>query len=166
MSAYSLGVIEVTVQLVHWIVAAAHVLAGAAWFGAMLYSLMVLHPRARSFFRSPGQFEEFIAYLAAGARWKVLGGAAFIALTGVGLLLLPAAGETSTAWYACIAAKVVLFVLAVGLFCFASWKLWPDRVFASPVEIPKYQRRFRIIAFTLLILVGVSTALGVLSSHL
>jgi hypothetical protein len=150
----------------NWIVAAAHVLAGAAWFGAMLYSLTVLHPRARSFFGSPRQFEEFIVYLAAGARWKVLGGAAFIALTGLGLLLLPAARTASTAWSACIAAKVFLFVLAVGLFCFASWKLWPARILASPADVPEYQRRFRLVAFTLLVLVALSTALGVLSSRL
>ena len=54
-------------QLARWIIAAAHVLAGGAWFGAMLYSLMVLHPRARSFFSSSRQFEEFIAHVAAGA---------------------------------------------------------------------------------------------------
>ena len=48
-------------QLARWIVVTAHVLVGGAWFGAMLYSLVVLHPRAQSFFRSSKQFEEFIA---------------------------------------------------------------------------------------------------------
>src|SRR6185295_15875145 len=105
-------------QLARWILAAAHVLAGAAWFGAMLYSLMVLHPRVRSFFSSTRQFEEFITHIAAGARWKVLGGAAFIALTGVGLLFLPGAEHTSTGRNACVIAKSFLFIIAISLFCF------------------------------------------------
>jgi len=153
-------------QLARWILAAAHVLAGAAWFGAMLYSLAVLHPRARSFFRSPRQFEEFIAYLAAGARWKVLGSAAFIVVTGLGLLLLQVAGPPSPGKWACLVTKSILLVVAVSLFCFVSWVLWPARVLASAEEIPKFQRRFRIIAVTLLALVGASIVLGVVSSHL
>ena|ERR1022692_4476099 len=153
-------------QLARWIIAAAHVLAGGAWFGAMLYSLMVLHPRARSFFSSSRQFEEFIAHVAAGARWMVLSGAAFIALTGIGLLLLPGAEHTSTGRNACVIAKTVFFVIAVGLFCFTSWRLWPARTLASVEEIPKFQQSFRRIAVTLLVLMGLSMVLGVLSSHL
>jgi putative copper export protein len=155
-----------TLQLARWIIAAAHVLAGSAWFGAMLYSLMVLHPRARSFFSNPRQFEEFMAHIAAGSRWKVLGGAAFIALTGIGLLLLPRANHTSTGSDICVIVKTALFVIAVGLFCFTSWRLWPARTLASVEEMPKFQQRFRRIAVTLLVLVGVSMLLGVLSSHL
>jgi len=153
-------------QLARLILAAAHVLAGSAWFGAMLYSLMVLHPRARSFFRGPRQFEEFIAYIAAGARWKVLGGAAFIALTGVGLLVLRGPEYVSGGRNACVIGKTVLFLIAVGLFCFTSWRLWPARVMASAEEVPGFQRTFRLVAVTLLVLVGACMALGVLSSHL
>ena len=153
-------------QLARWILAAAHVLAGAAWFGAMLYSLAVLHPRARSFFGSSRQFEEFIAYLAAGARWKVLGSAAFIVVTGLGLLLLQVAGPPAPGTGVCLVTKSILLVVAVSLFCFVSWVLWPARVLASAEEIPKFQRRFRIIAVTLLALVGASIVLGVVSSHL
>ena len=155
-----------TMQLIRWIIAAAHVLAGGAWFGAMLYSLVVVHPRARSFFSSSRQFEEFIAHLAAGARWKVLSGAAFIALTGIGLLLLPGAEDASNGKKACVIAKTALFAIAVSLFCFASWRLWPARTLASVEEIPKFQQSFRRIAVTLLVLVAVSMVLGVLSSHL
>jgi putative copper export protein len=153
-------------QLVRWILIAAHVLAGAAWFGAMLYSLLVLHPRARSFFGSTSKFEEFITYLAAGARWKVLGGAAFIAFTGVCLLLLPSRENTSPAFYACVIAKAALFIVAVGLFCFTSWVLWPARTLASTEENPKFHKTFRVIAITLIILLGISMVVGVVSSHL
>jgi hypothetical protein len=153
-------------QLARWIIAAAHVLAGGAWFGAMFYSLIVLHPRARSFFRSTGQLEGFIAHIAAGARWKVLSGAAFIAVTGIGLVLLPGAEQASTGRNACVIAKTAMFVIAVSLFCFTSWRLWPARVLASGEEIPRFQQNFRRIAVTLLVLVGTSMVLGVLSSHL
>lgn len=152
-------------ELARWIIAAAHTLAGAAWFGAMVYSLMVLHPRARSFFSSSRQFEEFIAHIAAGARWKVLSGAGFIALTGIGLLLLPGSDHPSTGRNYCVIAKAALFVIVVSLFCFASWRLWPARILASDEEVPKFQRSFRRIAVTLIMLVGASMVLGVLSSH-
>jgi hypothetical protein len=153
-------------ELVRWILASAHVLAGGAWFGAMLYGLMVLHPRARSFFGSPLQFEQFIVHISAGARWKVLSGAAFVALTGIGLLLLPGDKDASTGRKACVIAKTALFVVAVCLFCFVSWRLWPARTLASLEEIPKFQQSFRRIAVTLLLLIGLSMALGVLSSQL
>ena len=152
-------------KLAHWVLATAHVLAGASWFGAMFYSLTVLHPRARSFFTGARQFEEFIAHIAAGARWKVLGGAVFIAITGLGLVLLP--GEhMSPGQRGCLVAKAILFVVAVSLFSYTSWVLWPARVLASLEEVPKFQRRFRIIGRTLLALVGASIVLGVLSPRL
>jgi hypothetical protein len=154
------------VQLARLILASAHVLAGSAWFGAMFYSLMVLHPRARAFFRGPREFEEFVAYIAAGARWKVLGGAAFIAATGVGLLVLRGPEQVSGGRNACLAGKVLLFVIAVGVFCFTSWRLWPARVMASTEEIPKFQRAFGWVAMTLLILVGASMVLGVIGKTL
>ena len=153
-------------QLVHWILLAAHVLAGAAWFGAMLYSLTVLHPRARAYFGNARQFEDFIAFTAARIRWKVLGGAGFIAFTGLGLLLCPATGQPPPGKSLCLLVKSILFVAAVGLFCFTSWVLWPARTLASTEEIPGFQRKFRIIAVTLLALVGASMVLGVLSPHL
>jgi len=154
------------IEIARWILAATHVLAGAAWFGAMVYSLMVLHPRARAFFRSPAEFEEFICWLAAGARWKVLGGCAVIALTGFGLLLLPTERPASAAWRSCIVGKSLLWTFAVGLFCFASWILWPARVLAAPADAPTFQRRFRWIAILLLAAVAANTILGVVSVHL
>lgn len=147
------------------ILAAAHVLAGAAWLGAMFYSLVVLHPRARRFFESPRRFEDFITYLAAGARWKVLGGAIFIALTGAGLLLGRTTELTHLKWI-CLVAKIILFTVAVSVFCFTSWVLWPARSLASTEEIPKFQRKFKIVAVTLIGLVAASMVLGVISAHL
>src|SRR6516225_10182553 len=73
-------------SLTYTALVAIHVLAASAWFGAMFYSLFVLHPRARAFFDSPSKFEEFITFIAAGARWKVLSGCLVIGATGLALL--------------------------------------------------------------------------------
>jgi hypothetical protein len=153
-------------HLTHALIAAAHVLAGAAWFGAMFYSLAVLHPRARSFFGGARQFEDFITHLAAGARWKVLGGAAFIALTGIGVALAGDMGTWSRGKWICLVAKAILFVVAVSVFCHASWVLWPARTLASDAEVSRFQGRFRMVALTLLILVGLSMVIGVVSAQL
>ena len=153
-------------DVIHGILAVAHVLAGAAWFGAMFYSYAVLHPRARSFFRNPQQFEDFITHIAAGARWKVLGGAAFILVTGLSLMLYPVDGALSHWKLGLRITKAILFVVAVGLFCFTSWVLWPARVMATAQELPKFHQRFRIIALALLVLIGGSLAIGAISSHL
>jgi hypothetical protein len=153
-------------QFVYWILLSIHVLASAAWFGAMLYSLAVLHPRAKSFFGDARRFEELIACLAAGARWKVLGGCICIAATGAALMFLHSRGQDSTIWNVCNAIKIIFLSAATGIFCFASWRLWPARIMCSPEEIPGFQRRFRIVGTALLILVGTSIVLGVVSSHL
>jgi uncharacterized membrane protein len=153
-------------QFFYWTLLSIHVLASAAWFGAMFYSLVVLHPRTRSFFGDARQFEEFIAQIAAGARWKVLGGCLLIALTGMALMFFPSEAHRSTTWQICIALKTIFLLTAVGIFCFASWKLWPARIMCSPEEIPKFQRQFRIVAVTLLALIGMAIVLGVVSSHL
>jgi putative copper export protein len=165
-SPWSLAPHHIIVELLRWILAATHVLAGAAWFGAMLYSLTIVHPRARSFLGNPRQFEDFIAHLAAGARWKVLGGAALIGVTGLGLLLCSATGQWSSGKSLLLLVKAILFVAAVSVFCFTSWILWPARTLASTEEIPNFQRKFRIVAVVLLVLVGASMVLGVIRSHL
>jgi uncharacterized membrane protein len=139
----------------------AHVLAAAAWFGAMFYSLAVLHPRARAFFPSPAQFEAFMTFVAAGARWKVLSGCAVIAVTG--LILSRMHGGVSPAWQACMVAKAVVLTIAVALFAYASWIAWPVRLLSAPSEIPAAQRRFRLIALSLLALVSLCFVLSALA---
>jgi hypothetical protein len=150
-------------ETLRWILVSAHVLAGAAWFGAMFYSLTLVHPRARSFFGEARKLEEFITYLAAGARWKVLSGAGLIAVTGLALWCWPSpAKPVSATASACVWMKLVLFVLALGLFCVTSWVWWPARLMAGADEVPRFQRRFRLVGLTLLTLVGLSFALALL----
>lgn len=141
----------------------AHVLAAAAWFGAMFYSFSVLHPRAKVYFRDVGRFEDFIAFIAAGARYKVLGGAAFIAVSGIVLLLYRE--DAATLWWLIMAGKTVLLSIALFIFAYASWWLWPERLFASAEEIPGLQRKFATVAVSLIVIVTLCFALSVLAAH-
>lgn len=127
----------------------------------MVYSLLVLHPRARAYFKSPAQFETFITFLAAGARWKVLAGCAVVGGSGGALLLLRHGAPTT--WQSYMFAKAALFLIALGIFAYASWFAWPARVMASPSEAPVFQRRFRVIAISLVALVGLSFLLSALA---
>lgn len=139
-----------------------HALAGAAWLGAMVYSLFVLHPRAHAYFAGDAEFEAFIATMSHGARWKVLLALGVIALTGVLLVVARWPQPLPPRWLVLIAAKVVLLAAAVGLFVYTSWRLWPARVLAAPAEIPRYQRAFRLVAQTMIALAVLSTTLGIL----
>src|SRR5262249_40953788 len=91
------------------LLAVVHVLAGAAWFGAMFYSLFVLHPRGRAFFERPSDFEEFITFVSHGARYAVLGALGVLALTGAGLILVRMPSGPSSGWALLAGMKAVLF---------------------------------------------------------
>jgi putative copper export protein len=149
--------------LTYAILVAIHILAASAWFGAMCYSLAVLHPRARAFFGNLSQFESFITFLAAGARWKVLSGCFVIATTGLALLWMHRGA--SAAWQTSMLAKGVLFITAVGIFAYASWFAWPARALAAPSEIPAFQKRFRLIAICLITLVTLCFLISVLAHY-
>ena len=138
-----------------------HVLLSAAWLGAMVYSLGVLHPRAKRYFAGrDDEFEGLIATLAQGARWKVLGLVAAIGATGLGLLVTAPRPVDGL-----LLAKVAAYTLAVGVFGYASWWLWPRRIFAVGDEVRWHQRRFRVVATVLVALVAVATALAAVRAH-
>lgn len=146
--------------------AAAHAVVAAIWLGAMTYSLAVVQPRAA---RLLGQkrYEELATALAAGARWTVLGMCAALVLTGAGLVVLAfAGGPPGTAWLGIIAAKAVLLVAALAVFCYVSWRLWPARLFALPAELPRLHHTFRRAAYALVGLVGANVVLGVAAHSL
>jgi uncharacterized membrane protein len=144
------------------LVSIAHLLASAAWFGAMFYSVTVLQPRARSFFRSDDELEEFIATIAHGARWKVLLALALIALSGLVLVLL-APRPLAWPWILLISLKSLLLAVASVVFCWASWHLWPRRIFARAEELPRIRRQFQVVALSLLSIAALAMALGVLA---
>jgi len=138
-----------------------HVLVAAAWFGAMVYSMTVLHPRASLFFKKNGDVEALLITLSDGARWKVLGACVLIAVSGVGLAITSWPSAVPATWLVLIGAKLALFLMAVALFGYTSWRLWPARVFATTEEIPVFRRKFRLIAWSLIVFVGLAMALGV-----
>jgi uncharacterized membrane protein len=139
-----------------------HVLTAAAWFGAMVYSMTVLHPRAMLFFKRDRDFEAFITIISDGARWKVLSAFALIAASGIGLTIIN--GQPSSAlWLVLIGLKSVLFLVAIALFVYVSWRLWPARIFADDADIPVFQRRFKWIAWALIGLAGLNVVLGVVA---
>jgi hypothetical protein len=145
-----------------------HIGVTAAWLGAMLYSIVVVQPRLAEFFTDAGEREDFATVLAAGARWKVLGLAAALALSGAGLtaIELGEAESPSDAWTALVVAKTALLTAATALFAYVSWRLWPARLLAhmsgSP-ELARIQGRFRVIAVALTALIAGGLVAGVIS---
>lgn len=139
-----------------------HVLAGAAWFGSMFYSIFVLYPRLCRYFTDLAERERFLLALSHGARWHMVAAITLVALSGVGLLLTPRERMTD-AWLTLIGVKTTLLIGSAVLFWRVSWHWWPARLFALETELPAVHRRFRLGAATMLVLVGANAVLGVLS---
>jgi hypothetical protein len=140
---------------------AIHLLLGTGWLGAMAYSLFVLHPKVERWFANDAAgHERFLTTVASGARWKVLGVLAAIGLSGIALAL------TSTRhdgwWYAGVAAKTAILLLALAIFWWVSWRAWPARALALPEEGPLWRRRFRLAGLALIGCAGLAGILGVL----
>ena len=131
----------------------------------MFYSITVVQPRAKRFFEKPEDFEEFVTFVSNGARWKVLGGYAVIAVTGFALVPFRR-GEMSRAWMVLMGAKIVVLVAAVTLFSIVSWRWWPARVFATAEEIPKFQRLFRRVGFAMVTFVAIEFVLSLIAHAL
>jgi len=153
---------HVMTMVVHTCLLVVHLLAGAAWFGAMFYSHLVVQRRGRTFFEKPTDYEAFVATISHGGRWLVLGAFAVLGLTGTVLLMASHAGAHSPAWWSLVAAKTVLFVAALALFVHISWHMWPVRLFATAAEVPRVQQSFRRVAWVMLTLTALNMALGVL----
>ncbi len=142
-----------------------HTVVAAGWLGGMLYSLLVVQPKAARYFGpDEGAYEEFQALLASGNRWKVLGMIALLALTGGVLLVLHP--PTTTTQLTLHLAEAGLLVVALGVFVHVSWRLWPQRVFALPAEQKRLRQQFLHCAYALVCLVGAAFLLGVVGSKL
>lgn len=145
-----------------------HLLVGAVWLGAMVYSLGVVQPRTRVWVDDDGAWEGLAATLAVGARVKVLTMCAILAVSGLALAIPPllAADAPSPLWSAVVAAKAGLLVAAVAVFARVSWHLWPARLFAADDELPALRRQFTQAAVLLGALVGANLVLGVVAGAL
>ena len=139
------------------VIVVAHLAIAAVWLGSMVYSLVVVQPRAERFFPDPVRREEFLVTLANGNRWPVAALIAGLLGTGLALLLLRPGARLG------YGIAMFLYVLAGALFVHVSWRHWPARVFALPQELPGCQHRLRQLAWTMLALVGAAflTALSV-----
>jgi len=138
-----------------------HTLAGAGWFGAMLYSLNVLHPKAREYFNDDRQYEEFMANLAHGARKKMF--YAFALMGGTGAAMAALHWKLDPLWLALLGLKIALFLAALVLFCLVTFWFWPLRVFATDAELPMHHQRFKRIGIAMQMLVGMNMALGIVA---
>lgn len=139
---------------------AVHVLLAAVWLGAMAYSLAVVQPRAERLLGEQ-RYEEFAAVLASGARWPVLALCAGLGLSGGGLVAVVLADRApTTGWWVLVGAKSVVLIVAMVVFWYVSWRLWPQRIFAVPDEVPALRRAFWRAAATLLALVVTEFVLG------
>lgn len=133
----------------------------ALWLGAMAYSLGVVQPKVARFFPDQRQREEFLTVLAHGNRWRVMALLAALTVTAAAVLV-NSPGRAVAAGYA---AALALHLVAAGVFAHVSWRHWPARVFALPQELPGYHRRLRVLAWTMLGLVG-SAFLAALAASL
>lgn len=140
----------------------AHAVAAAGWLGGMLYSLLVVQPKARRFFGTDDEaYEEFLATMASGNRWKVLGLVGVLAATGAVLLVV--APPEARAQLPAHVGEAVLLAAALAVFVHVSWRLWPRRVFALPEERPAVRARFQRATYALVALVGGAFLLGVVA---
>jgi len=132
--------------------------------GAMTYSLVVVQPKlSRMLGGDVERIEDAHRELAHGNRWPVIGVISLLWVSGV--LLVFRGSSAGGWWWLAVSVKVLLLLGASGLFWWVSWRAWPRRVFALPSELPALQRRFRLAALTMLALVALAYAVGVVGSR-
>jgi len=140
-------------------VAGLHAFIGIGWFGAMAYSLFIVQPKVARFFADDEAEEEFVTFLAHGARWKVVG--LLAALAGSGGLLVLLAHHRTGWWWAGVGVKTALLTVAAIVFWRVSWRYWPARVFALPAERPAWRQRIRFAGLTLMACAAAASVLGI-----
>lgn len=128
---------------------ALHIWVVALYYGALAYSYSRLYPQMKAFLGNPERYEAFAITVAAGLRWWVLGALAVIGGTGAMLVADRWNDPMSATWNVVMAIKAALLIGMIILYVFASWVMWPRRLFASPEQAPAFQTRFDVIAWTL-----------------
>jgi putative copper export protein len=151
-----------TADLIEQAVALVHTLSSAAWFGALVYRVGFVDPKARQSLGSGVEFEKFSLDLAHGMRYVVLLALVTCGLTGFALMGMRwNAGDN---WRAMLLAKIGLWAIAAGLFAYISWVYWPRRVFAVAIEWPAIRRQGVVLTFTMIGIAGLGFLLGRLAS--
>jgi hypothetical protein len=135
-----------------------HVGLLGGWLGSMLYSLMIVQPRAARFFAGDDDAHEaFLVFLGAGNRRPVL---AIIAAATVTAVLIAALARVNVA---AMLGAVVALAAATAVFVRVSWWLWPRRVFALPDERSRHRTALRRHAGAMVGLIGAALALAVIA---
>ena len=134
-----------------------HAGLAAVWLGGMAYSLTVVQPKVARFFATDDdRQEEFVALIAQGNRWKVIG--LIVALAGSGVVLWAMNDYDDAAAHA---VKAGLLAVTAAIFWYVSWRYWPRRVFALPDERPALRRQLRTLAWTMTALIGAAFVIGI-----
>lgn len=141
--------------------AAIHLLSAAAWFGALVYRVFVVDPKAGRFFGPGAGFEHFSLDLAHGMRRVVL--AAILTCGLSGFVLMGLKWNAAGGWLALMAGKAGLWAIAAALFAYISWVFWPKRVFATADEWPRLRRQGVWLALTMIGIAGLGMVLGQLA---
>ncbi len=129
------------------------------WLGSMLYSLLVVQPRAARFFGTDDDAREaFLLTLGAGNRRPVL---AIIAAAVTAGVLIPVLRQDGVPAYG---ASSIVVAGAAAVFIHVSWRLWPRRVFALPEERAAHRAALHRAALALVGLVGTAFVLAVVAA--
>lgn len=141
------------------LVVAGHLGLLGVWLGSMLYSLVIVQPRAARFFGADDDAHEaFLVTVGAGNRRPVL---AILTVLGVSWALILAATGADAAL---LAAEGVALAAAAAVFAHVSWRLWPRRVFALPEERPAHRASLRRHASVMVALAAAAFLLAVLAT--
>jgi hypothetical protein len=139
----------------------------AAWFGSMVYSIVIVQQfQLRA--PDPETYEEVGQLMASGSRRRILRLIMLITVSGIGLAITrltddPGPGGT---WIALMWVKLALFVLAVSAFTYQSWWVWPKRIFALPTEMPRVRRTFLITSLVMAVALGGILIVDVIAAYL
>lgn len=144
--------------LVDQAIAAVHHLSAAAWFGALVYRVFFVDPKALKFFHAGAEFERFSLDLADGMRYVVM--AALVTCGLSGFLLVGLRWNSNDEWLALMMGKAGLWAIAFALFAYISWVFWPRRVFAVASEWSSVRRQGLIFALMMIALAGLGFVLG------
>ena len=148
-------------EWIELIVRVVHAVVGAVWLGSIYFSLMVLHRQSPELFDTLQEFEEYVTGLSDGNRWRVMSAVGTTGVTGLILMALSTENLGDPLWLAIMGVKIAALLATFGVFCYVSWRLWPERVFAVGDEIPALQRKGTILRATMFTFVSLSFILGI-----
>ena len=147
--------------VLHFALLFVHIWATAIYWGGLSYSYLRLYPQMRKFLGTQERFEEFAITVAAGLRWWVFGTFALIGVSGAALAVVSAPEHPSAMWRLFIAAKILVLIEMFAVYTYASWVMWPARIFAAPADVPAVQKRFTAVSWVIGTSITLETLLGV-----